>query len=237
MTEWKGNGQDPGPAAGVRETQASQSQREAAFWHVAKSWGLEQDFTRCELLFIDGQQYACMELIPLKYDAMEKAFEKDPAEPKKDLEPYRQRGRLHQWAVIDAVLGNGDRHAQNLLVSPEGDVKLIDHGSAFSGYGFNPSFDKNSFIPFYLRYPAAPGVGFNTLSVNEKLRYMVLAPNGVRPELRNWLNSLDPKGLESILAAYGVDSAPMLDRLAKIKTMVDTGLTVDAAINKYWAGT
>lgn len=221
------------PAAGAREEGASQSQREACFYHVAKLWGIDHDFPHCQLIVINGHQYAVMDLLPWDYKPLEKMREKSPGIAKEALDSYLRRGRLHQWAVIDYVLGNPDRHGQNLMIGPKKDVKLIDHGSAFAGSSFDPAYDKNSFVPFYLRY-TAPTEAFNALEMKDKLRYMPQAPQNQKVPLRQWVMDIHADALSQLLARYGIDPQACLDRLAKLKA---TEGSIDVAINVLWAGT
>jgi len=107
---WNGEGADPGPQAGIHQEKASQPKREAAFWHAADVMGLSDDVPRCELLFLEGKPVACMEFLAGSYDSLENLRESDHGKMIRCLEPYRDRGRIHQWAVMDAVLGNVDRH-------------------------------------------------------------------------------------------------------------------------------
>lgn len=222
------------PAAGARQDQSTQSQREAAFWAVASFWGLKDNLPKAELLVIDGKQYACMRLLPFEYKPLEKLRDQSPSVPARRLEPYRHRGLLHRWAVLDFVLGNPDRHAGNVMSSPSGDVKLIDHGSAFAGAGFDPAYDKNSFVPYYLRYGAPANVSFNTLPMEEKLRYLVSAPAEVRPELAKWVNGLHSGDLENILPRFGIDPRSAIERLSRVRSIQGS---VDEGINALWAGT
>lgn len=222
------------PAAGAREDTSSQSQREAAFWHVAHLWGLGDDLPRCELLLINGKQYACMRLLGLEYKPLEKLKEKDGSEPTRDLDPYRQRGVIHRWAVLDFVLGNPDRHAANIMANPDGDVKLIDHGSAFAGRSFDPAYDRNSFVPFYLRYGAPAAVNFNSLTMADKLRYMQRASAEAVHGLREWIAGLHVEQLEALLPRYGIDPRACVQRLERVRQL--TG-DIDEGINRLWAGT
>lgn len=224
------------PAAGVNESGASQSQREAAFSAVMKLWGLENSAPMAHLLLIDGRQYAAAKLLGWEYKNLDKKRKSDQGFPAKVLDPYRHTGHLHKWAVLDFVLGNPDRHAQNLMVNGVGDVKLIDHGSAFAGNTFDPSFDKRSFVPFYLRYRAPEATNFNALGKEDKLRCMEKAPESARAHLQTWLQSLDPKALEVVLPRYGIDPAPEINRLEKVKNLA-ASTSVDEAINSLWAGT
>ena len=114
------------------------------------------------------------------------------------LAPYREQGLVHKWAVLDAVLGNPDRHAANVMIDKDDKVlALIDHGSAFAGPAFDPAHDKNSFVPFYLR-AWSPG-SFNSLSLKSKLAQMPEVSDQVRDDLRQWLNGIHADHLQSLL--------------------------------------
>lgn len=222
----------PGPAAGVTEEKATQSQREACFYHVAEAWGLEASLPQCDLVVIDGKMYAAMRMLPFSYKNLDSKAQTDPGLPARALESYRNRGILHKWAILDFVLGQPDRHGQNLMISEDDKVvALIDEGSAFAGEDFNPAHDKNSFVPFYLR--AWGPRKFNSLSVNDKMRRMPQVSDPVRRELSDWLDGIHADQLNSILMRYGIDPRPSLMRLAKIK-MLAGDMPLDQAINKLW---
>lgn len=222
----------PGPAAGAQEEHASQSCREAAFWHVAKQWHIDSAVPEAELLSIDGKQYAAIELLPFDWKNVEKVRQKDPGKVLKALERYREPGTLHQWAVLDFVLGNPDRHGMNLMMSPEGELKLIDHGSAFAGIDFDPSRDENSFVPFYLR--AWAPARFNALSAGEKLKLMPTVSHNVEKLLRRWVAALDAQALGSLLQEYGIDPEPSLARLERVRNSEGP---IDQAMNRLWVTT
>lgn len=224
---------DPGPQAGVREERASQSRREAAFYHVAEAWGLGHCMPEAQLLLIEGKEYAAIKLLPWSYETMDKVKEKDPGLPRSVLLPYLRSGALHRWAVLDYVLGNPDRHANNLMVR-DGDVKLIDHGSAMAGADFDPAHDQNSFVPFYLRAWATSK--FNAMDDEGKLKVMPRLVRQTEDGLRHWLDSLQAQDLDRILYRYGVNPEPAKARLARLKTMA-TSEPADLAVNKAWATT
>lgn len=221
-----------GPAAGVRQEKATPTLREGAFWSIAERWALGDYFVPCAIVWIDGREYAAMDLLPPTYDTLEERRQGHPSYPTKLLQPYMQSGTLHQWAFIDYVLGNPDRHAQNIMVGPQQEIKLIDHGSAFAGEGFNPAFDRNSFVPFYLR-AWGPEEGFNGLSVQERLRYLPVPHQQGEDKLRAWLDALDDTALEAILTQYGIDPEPSLERFIKLRTMAETARVCDS-INRCW---
>lgn len=222
------------PAAGAREDPSTQSQREAAFWHVANKLGLGDSIPRADLVLADGKQWAAIKMLPLSYRNMEKRQQENNALVLYTLNRYRQSGILHRWAVLDFLLGNPDRHAQNLMMSsgPNPDVSLIDHGSAFAGINFDPARDHDSFVPFYLR--AWTGRKFNSMDVAEKLSYMPKVGPTVAQDLRRWLDGIHGDDLASILHRYGINPQPTLDRLAKLKAQEGS---VDEIINKLWVTT
>lgn len=224
------------PASGIQEDSASQSEREAAFYAVAERLGLQSSIPECRLVLIDGKEVAVIKLLGWEYKNLEKRRQQDASLPAKTLESYRQSGILHKWAVLDFILGNTDRHAQNIMANGVGDLKLIDHGSAFAGNSFDPAYDKNSFIPYYLRYSAPSDKSFNLLNLKEKMRFMPHAPENVRPALLNWILSIHPSALSTVILEYRIAPEPMLHRLAKLQKMCNSE-SPDICINRLWAGT
>src|SRR5207237_9832727 len=72
------------------------------------------------------------------------------ARPRNDLHELWRRGTLPRLAILDFVLGQNDRNAQNVLVStddqatppelrPEPEIRLIDNDDAFSRFERLPS--------------------------------------------------------------------------------------------------
>jgi hypothetical protein len=219
------------PSAGARQDASSQSRREAAFWHVADEWGLGDYLPRADLLLIDGREFAAINMLPWSYKTLAKI--KNQRDPRSILNPYLKSGVLHRWAVLDFVLGNPDRHGNNIMVSDD-IVKLIDHGSAMAGSDFDPAWDKNSFTPFYLR---AWGPGkFSRLDAATKLKYMPRVDHQTEEDLRQWIEGLHAVDLDKVLLRYGVDPTPEKARLAKLKTMM-VSEPADLVINRLWVET
>lgn len=223
-----------GVAAGSSEETASQSAREAAWYHVVKEWGLYRWYPRAELMFIDGKTYAAMELLPWSFKTIEKKRVEDPVAPRRILGPFLSDGLVHQWAIADYVLGNPDSHGQNLMTDDEGDVKLIDHGSAFAGDDFDPAHDKNSFVPYALRAWAPRS--FNTLSTEDKLHYLPRLNPEVAARIGKWVAQISSAHLEAVCHRYGIDPTPTTKRLALLKERA-TQMPVDKAINELWVTT
>jgi hypothetical protein len=221
------------PAAGATEDPSSQSRREAAFWHVADAWHLGDFLPRADLLLVDGKEYAAIHLLPWSYKTLDKLKAKDPGAARNVLAEYLRRGLVHRWGVLDFVLGNPDRHAQNLMIR-DTDVKLIDHGSAFAGAGFDPAHDQNSFTPYYLR--AWSDGKFSTMTAAQKLKVMPRIDRGTELDLRGWIDGLHSEDLDRVLLRYGIDPAPEKMRLAQLKALI-TQMPADEAVNKLWADT
>lgn len=225
----------PGPAAGVQEEYASQSRREAAFYKIAELWNLENSVPRADLLIMDGREVAAIRMLPFTFKGLERRREDDPNLPRHALAHYRDQGLLHKWAVLDFVLGNPDRHGDNLMIDEDDKtLGLIDHGSAFAGDHFDPAFDKYSFVPFYLR--AWNPDSFNRVSPSEKLKRMPTVSNQIKQELRAWLDGLHADALQGTLERYGIDPQSSVKRLAKLKVMASR-MAVDDAINRLWVTT
>lgn len=211
------------PAKGVNEESASQSKREAAFSAVARAWGLGGYTPRTELLSIDGKEYAAIEMLPIFWQNLSRASKIDPNLSRRALEPYLRKGSVHQWAVLDYVLGNPDRHGNNMMVGPadEGNpLALIDHGSSWAGHSFDPGSDHNSFVPFYLR-AWAPEKGFNGMDFEEKIKYIPMLSGQNELHLINWIMSLNPDTIANIAFKFGINPEASIDRLNKLKATVD----------------
>ena len=223
-------GPSPGPQAGVTESGASQAKREAAFYAVAQAWGLAEYLPECHLLLIGGREYAALKLLGSSYEDLNAVRARDPGAPRRLFLVFRPDGTLHRWAALDAILGNVDRNAGNLMVRGD-EVKLIDHGSAFAGTGFAPATDKNTFVPYYLR-ALAPS-DFNQLAPADKLRALPRISGDSAKNLNNWLSSLDEEGLARILHRFGIEAKPSVERLRSLKGAL-AYQPADLAINSFW---
>lgn len=222
------------PAAGAGEESASQSKREACFYQIADAVGLGAYMPETQLLLIDGKEYAAMSLLPFSYMTLERRQKQDPGLGQRLLKRFLQDGILHQWAVLDYVLGNPDCHGQNIMVGPENEVVLIDHGSAFAGPDFDPANDRYSFVPYYLRAWAPSG--FNKLTGAEKMRYLPRIHDDVQKQLKNWLMDIDPERIRLTMARYGINPQPSLDRLHRLRAMA-VAMPADEAVDRLWAYT
>lgn len=227
------------PAAGVAEQDISQPRREAAYWQVANMLGLGAVIPRADLVHLDNEEWAAIRLLPYNFKNLEKRWRAAKNEVMGVMERYRAQGQLHKWAILDYILGNPDRHGQNLMIGhgektapADRELVLIDHGSAFAGNAFAPSADANSFIPFYLR-AWAPSGNFNKLSPNDKLKAMPTVSHDVNEMLKRFIREIPETRIEKLVKQYGIDPAPVLMRISKLKSLPDAP---DIAICKLWAG-
>lgn len=220
------------PAAGIRDEKASASKREAAFYRVARSWGIKE-LPRTELISVNGREFAAIQMLGVDWQNLARASKDNPTLPQKVLKPYLESGQLFKWAVLDAVLGSADRHSNNIMVSGKGEVALIDHGTTFSAESFNPS-EKNSFIPGYLR-AFSLGKKWHAMTSEEKFKAMPKLPEEKDRELAAWIQSIDPKDLQATIAAYGINPGPSLKRLEWLKDNMKHHGSASEVVCRFWS--
>lgn len=223
------------PARGVNQEKADQSRREAAFWYVADEIGLGNFVPRADLILVNGKEYAAIKLLPYDFKLLQKRIDEDPNYGVTVMSRYLKAGVLHKWAVLDAILGNPDRHARNIMAGPRGEIMLIDHGSAFAGSDFDPAGDRDSFVPYYLR-AWYPNVNFNRIDASERLQLMPRVDQQTADVLKIWLENILPVQIERILKDYGINPEPVLERLEQLRFAIKAK-PVDQAINEFWATT
>lgn len=224
------------PSAGVREETASQTQREVAFYECAKVFGLDNWLPPTALLTIDGKETAVFHLLPETWVNLNE-LKKDPHALVESLSNLAETGVLHQWAIMDFVLGNPDRHGGNVMVGQKSDgypMRLIDHGSTFAGEGFDPSKDTKSFIPFYLR--AFAGSRWKDLAPKDRLKFMPELKLGQDENLRQWVESIDPQALTDVMSKYGIRAEPSLLRLNAVKHAASQAENLSRAVDEMWLG-
>jgi hypothetical protein len=153
----------------------------------------------------------------------------DLGKAERALAPLRHDGTLHKLAVLDAVAGNVDRHANNIMIRGM-DLRLIDHGSAFAGKDFAPATDPDTFTPAYLRIGVP---NFEKLAPDKKLAALPrLAPDQAA-ELGDWMKSIDGDRLATALRTFGIDPEPELGRLRSLIGAC-RGMSADLAVNCFW---
>lgn len=191
------------PSAGVRDTRVSQSRREVGFSQAAAAIsGLRGFVPRAELLTLDGHEVACIEVLPEDFVPMQKI-----TEASQDLQRYVESGAIWRWALLDYVLGNPDRHSGNIMMTPDGRVALIDHGSTLAGVGFDPGGDRNSYVPAYLR--VFRGLDWRLATPEQKLRALPQPTADAQQVFAAWLRSASQDtGWEQVLAELAPEALP-----------------------------
>jgi phosphoinositide 3-/4-kinase-like protein len=224
------------PAAGARDGTASQSRREAAFWHVADELHLGGVVPRADLLIVNAQEWAAIKLLGRDWKSLDERNREKQYKGREVLGPYLSNGQLHRWAILDWVLGNTDSHGQNLLVNEGGSVALIDHGAAFAGEHFDPAHDTKSFIPFYLRV-WAPEADFKKLLPVDRIRHMPTLGRYEDDVLKRWLvEDFTPDMLERIARKYGIDEKVLQACLARLQELRSAPGNLSRTVNALWAG-
>ncbi len=218
------------PAAGEAEETATPAKKEAAFFMVSKLWGLNEYLAETHVLAIDGKEYAAIKMLGNGYKNFNDIRQEDPNMPRRFFRLFAGDGTLYKFALLDYVLGNVDRNAGNVMARG-GDLKLIDHGSAFAGESFSPKTDPSTFVPYYLR--AMTSNEFNMLTPQKKLALIPRLGQQVAKELTAWILSLDASELVLVHYRYGISPVPSENRLKMIQAHVQS-MAPDLAIATAW---
>lgn len=221
------------PADGASQDLASQSAREAAFWHVADAWGVGHWYPESELINIGGKDYSVQRLLAFNFASIDRRGKTDPAWLRRIFSKPLSDGDLLKWSVMDYVCGNPDCHDQNIMADEDGNLQLIDHGSAFAGSEFNPGHDRNSFVPGYLRAWAPPN--FHKLRDVEKLKFMPTSNKQISDQVADWVLQLEPQKLAHILQEYQVDPSASLERLEAVRSAASNrDKLFSDSMNRLW---
>lgn len=222
------------PAAGVRDGSASQSAREAAFWHCMDRVGLGNYGPKADLLEVNGGQVAAMKLLGTQWKSLDEQNRKVDGWAREILQPYLDRGDVHRLAALLWVLGETDAHGQNLMTHAEA-IALIDHGSAFAGPNFNPGRDSKSFTPYFLRVFAP--TGYSKKKPEDRIEGLpVLTPAG-DIALKKWVHGIDPSLISETMGSHGigkVEQEAVLERLSDLQH--HEGARLSRYVNELWAG-
>lgn len=200
------------PGQGIRELPISQARREVAFSQAARQMTVIKDFyPEAYLLLLDGHEVACLEVMGSGFRPAQKL-----GHDHEMMEPHRQDLNIYRWACVDWCLGNVDRHGGNVLMTADGRLALIDHGSTLAGPSFDPGNDRKSFIPYYLRV-AGPSGGdgsdWKLIDAEERLALMPHCTTRESESLRTWwrqqgllwlgaLEDLAPSAVEACRKRY-----------------------------------
>lgn len=128
-----------------------------------------------------GNHYSVMEKIP------NAEFYNGGEKHKAILNDLHQSGELHKLGIMNALLGNTDRHSANWMMSPKG-LHLIDHGLTFDYHN-----EERDFV-----YPAYLSSGLDASGKNS------WSPDPLHDNAKKWLLGLDHGEMKKFLRSHKV---------------------------------
>lgn len=230
------------PSAGVNEEKADQSSREVVFSKIAEIMGLEEYVPEAHLLTVDGKRVACLRLLGMTWKGLEKIKRSDKIDVTKLFSPYLQNGLIHKWAFLDWVMGNPDRHSNNIMIDKEEldnssldtpqSLKLIDHGSSCAGDSFDPAHDPKSFVPYYLRVWTNQSWG--KMDAKQRFESLPKLSDAQNRDFSQWVNQIDELDFKKLLSDYGISPNSIINRFDEIKVIPDESKSV--YLMELWSG-
>lgn len=117
----------------------------------------------------------------------------------KVLDAHKQDGSLHKLAMMDLIMGHGDRHYGNIMVNKDGKMMHIDNDDAFE-------------------HDETAGLFSAYLSDIKN------GPKGIRneishPDAAQWLKSLDPRKMASMMAKMKVPPEKIQKSVLNLKVL------------------
>lgn len=183
------------------------SHREAVYHRLADKFFGMGDFVPRTTVFKHpktGTIHSAQEFLPDTKSYYAEVAAQPNAERKEFLAQTNGTENIQKLAIMNAILGNNDRHAGNVLLDKNNKIKLIDHGLTMD-YGYDPSRRWLGNSPVDTKGPHYAQPFLN---------------DGVHPQTHQWLDSLEPKSMAEHMAASGVPpklAAVAVNRLAEVK--------------------
>ena len=180
--------------------------REAAFHQLAKNFFKMGEHVPVTATFhhpVSGQPYSAMKMVERG-----EHYEPDSAPHNAAIASLRHQGTLDKLALMDMILGNGDRHFGNFMLTPGRApyIHLIDNGLTMPyGSGEPPR------IPMY----------WQTKDVGENW-----AEEPLHPEAVAWAQKLNPAKLGKMMDEMGLPRASREEavyRLQAVKNRIARG--------------
>jgi hypothetical protein len=106
------------------------------------------------------------------------------------MKSYALSGDLHKLGLMNAILGNHDRHLGNFLVDKDKKLKMIDHGLTFDYYKVG-----GHSVPRYIHF------------INQQYPHLSL----INEDVQSWLSGLNEDKMNQVL-----DSAHVPDKLKQV---------------------
>ena len=182
----------------VNRSDFTEAHREALYHNLAKDFYGLGDYvtpTAVALHPRTGEPVAVIQHVEGEHHAPG-TYEPDPVHTTA-LQALHQSGELHKLALMDTINGTDDRHDGNYVIGPDGRIKLIDHGKAFSKLPFAPGQ-----VPHYLE-AGSPGY----------------KKDPVHPEAAKWVMGLAPEELELQMRRHGVPEGYIHEARRRLKAI------------------
>ena len=155
-----------------------------------------------------GQLHSVIEAVPGEHTEVESWSKNVPNKQEhiNTLNKLGDTGELDKMALMDAIMGNDDRHHQNYMYTPEGSLKLIDHGSTLSGAANAFIESKPDFLEKYDLIKQKQGQGKHE-------------DQPVKPQVAQWLMSVNPQQLKRSLRKNGIPLAVATETTRRLSAM------------------
>lgn len=211
------------------------SPKEAAFYEIAKEVFKLDHLTPIAILGkveLNKQNSPCavIKMFPPEFNPAVEVYKANCKVAQDTIAPYVSAGIAHKLAALLYILGDGDCHGRNVLLSVE-EMRIIDHGAAFSDMSFNPGADENIFVPYFLRVFDYQDKGTKEEILESMPRVLDME---VRKQIKAWILGVKMDILQSIVEKYNLDPMPIIARHELLCHLVMSDVDGDLAVNMAW---
>jgi hypothetical protein len=202
----------------------AEAEREGAFHNLAKDFfGLGKHVPTVATVRHPktGQLHAVIEAVDGEH-AEYKGYGKDKGMPKSQehintLKKMGDSGELDKLGLMDHILNNDDRNPGNYMFTPDGSIKLFDHGLTFSSGHHGPLLE-----PDYLY--AYRNISKNSINNPDT--------DQIHPETAKWLMTLDASRFKAVLRKNGVPPNETKEAVQRLLAMQQE-LTANPNSNRF----
>lgn len=228
-------------------------QSDAAWYQVAKSWGVDKYYPRTELITMNAVPYAATAQIPSSYKTLGYVASRDPNAARKQLGKYLGTGQVHIWAAMDAILGNRDANEWSVLVEdcasersdersmyaamasirsepqpePPG-IYFVNHGNLL---GQALGLVEGSYVPYVLTV-FTNQADDGALTASNRLERLPRVDAVTAEAIKKWLMGIDLGVLNG--TGPGLDGPACANRLQVLRELT-ASYPADEAINRYFS--
>jgi hypothetical protein len=152
-----------------------------------------------------GQLHTIVEAVPGEHTETQAWTKSAPSKQEhvNTLNKLGDSGELDKLGIMDTIMGNNDRHHQNYLFTPDGSIKMIDHGFTFD----SGALDND---PDYLEK-------YNAIKKMQGQPDQSQQP--LHPATAQWLLTLNPTALQRTLRKNGTPLRHAVEAARKLQTM------------------